>query len=102
MLELLAASLFVMCGSLAGVVSLWGSAGAFIERHLHTLLSFAIGVFLVFAYQLAGEALEHAGTAAGLLWIVGGALVVSLMCALLPHKHAGKNERPEHAHLDAH
>src|SRR3989344_7264523 len=100
MLELLFASFFVMLASLAGVISLWGWARGFIERNLHLLLSFAIGVCVVFAYQLAGEALGHGGVIAWLMWIVAGAVVISLVCALLPHGH--KHGEHEHAHIDAH
>lgn len=101
MLPILVASVAVMLASLAGVLFVWGRAGAYVERNLDFLVSFSAGVFLVFAYQLSNEALEHAGPLwYGLLWIFGGALGIWLAFKLLPRLHQHE-EHGSHSRLDA-
>ena len=62
MSEILLASALVMLASIVGIVSVWRSAGAALERNLHFLISFSAGVFIVFAYGLAREGIEHSGS----------------------------------------
>lgn len=93
-----------MLASLSGKVLVWRNAGAFIERNLHLMVSFAAGVFLVFAWQLSQEVFEHLAPLEGILWVVGGAIVVTLACKYLPHGHEALEEERHHnhPHLDAH
>ena len=106
MSELLLASLLVMCASLVGVVSVWHGAGRVLERNLHFLISFSAGVFIVFAYGLAREGIEHSGsTTTGLLWLFGGALFVWVAFKFMPglHQHELHTDHDghDHTHLDA-
>lgn len=92
MTELLLASVSVMGASLAGVIAVWSRAGTFVEKNLGFLVSFSAGVFLVIAYHLATETLEHAeSTALGLLYIFAGAVFLWVLSKLLPsaHVHSG-------------
>ncbi len=95
-----------MLASLVGVVAVWQRAGALIERNLRYLVSFSAGVFLIVAYQLGAEVLEHSADAVrGLLWIIIGAAGILLVFKLLPdfHHHHDEGEEGDHAHslLDA-
>ena len=98
MLTLFLASVAVMVASLVGVIAVWNRAGTFIEKNLGLLVSFSAGVFLVIAYHLATEALEHAASAAlGVSYIFAGALFLWVLSKLLPsaHTHAVvSGERP--------
>ena len=103
------AALILACGaviiaSLSGKLFVWRGAGTFIERNLHLMVSFAAGVFLIFAWQLSGEVFEHINIWQGLAWIVGGAVVITLVCKWLPHGHKALEDAHHHGHrhLDAH
>ncbi len=99
MFELLIACALIMAASLVGVFSVWGRAGALVERNLDFLTSFSAGVFLIVAYHLAEETIEHAGTLReGLVWILAGALLVWVIFKLLPsaHHHAHGHEHEGH------
>lgn len=99
MLEIIGFSLLIMLASLVGVVSLWGQAGVVVERNLHFLVSFSAGVFAVIVYHLGAETIDHAGLVAGLISMLGGALLISVIFKLMPvlHRHAEQDE--EHDHL---
>lgn len=104
MFELLLYSFLIMSASLIGVFSVWHRAGEVIERNLGLLVSFSAGVFLVIAYQLGRETIEHSQTIGfGLLWIITGALVFWLLFKFLPlshHHHEGVQEASLHSILD--
>jgi zinc and cadmium transporter len=101
MIEILTAALVIMAASLIGVVSVWHRAGELIERKLDFLTSFSAGVFLIVAYHLAEETVEHAATLGeGLAWILGGALVTWLLFKLLPALHAHKGHSHEGHTID--
>jgi len=94
-----------MLASLVGVFSVWHKAGRMIERDLGLLVSCSAGVFMVIAYQLGAEAIEHsAALSLGLTWIIVGALSVWLLFTLLPSSHHHYDETLEdkpHSKLDA-
>ncbi len=91
-----------MLASLAGVVAVWNRAGVYIEKNLDLLVSFSAGVFLVFAYQVAQEAVEHsASTAVGLAWILGGAVCIWLVFKFTPDSHSHSHGQHHHTRLDA-
>lgn len=93
MIELLALSFVIMLASLTGAITLWGRAGHFVERNLDYLVSFSAGVFLIFLYGLAAEAIEHAeSTTAGMFWILAGAVGLWLTFKLLPSAHVHVHE----------
>lgn len=97
----------VMFASLSGKLVVWKSFGRFIERHLEYMVSFAAGVFLVFAWQLGAEVLEHMEFGLASAWIVGGAIGVTLACRFFPHGQRAHGPHDGHAHglhghLDAH
>jgi zinc and cadmium transporter len=105
MFEVLIFSLIVMLASLTGVFTVWKNAGKFIESNLRFLVSFSAGVFLVVAYQLGKEAVEHAETVtSGFLWILIGAIVIWLVFKIMPgfHHHHDENEEDHpHSKIDA-
>ena len=105
MIQLLLYSVLIMLASLVGVFSVWRRAGRAIERNLNLLVSFSAGVFIIIAYQLGQEALEHSGTLSfGLVWIVIGLLAVWLLFKFLPSSHHHHDEAAEthpHSRLDA-
>jgi len=94
-----------MFASLVGVFSVWRRAGRAIERNLNLLVSFSAGVFIVIAYQLGIEVVEHSATlGSGLVWIVIGLLTVWLLFKFLPsshHHHDEASETHPHSRLDA-
>ncbi len=101
MTDVLLASGLVMLASLSGVVFAGWRLGAFISRNLDFLVSFSAGVFIIFAYGLATETIEHLGSlAAGVAWIFAGAVFVWLAVKLLPalHTHGHGQDHAEHAH----
>lgn len=100
MLELVIFSLIVMLASLAGVVSVWKHAGAFIERHLRFLVSFSAGVFLIITFNLVAEVSELADSLNdALFWIGIGIVGIWLLFKLLPSFHHHHDEHEEdHAH----
>lgn len=101
MSSVILSSLVVMLASLAGVLVVWRRAGAIIERNLRYLVSFSAGVFLIVAYQLGREVLEHSVTATtGLTWIVLGAVGILVLFRFLPafHHHHDEDEEVGHAH----
>lgn len=105
MLPLLAAALLVMLASLAGVLFVGWRASGIIQRNLDYLVSFSAGVFIVFAYGLATETIEHLGSLTeGIAWIFAGAVFIWLVVKLLPQLHShghGHDHRSVHEpHLD--
>jgi zinc and cadmium transporter len=105
MLEVIIFSFLIMLASLAGVASIWNRAGQAIERNLRFLVSFSAGVFLVVAYHLGREAVEHAETiGGGFLWILIGAVVIWLVFKIMPgfhHHHDEHEEDHPHSKIDA-
>lgn len=105
MIEILLYSVLIMLASLVGVFSVWRRAGQVIERNLNLLVSFSAGVFIVIAYQLGIEVVEHSATlGSGLVWIVIGLLTVWLLFKFLPsshHHHDEMFEAHSHSRLDA-
>lgn len=104
MLLLLVSCFAIMLASLSGKLFVWRGAGAFIERNLHLMVSFAGGVFLIFAWQLSREVFEHMEVLPAFLWIAGGALGVTLLCKLFKHGAVALDGEQHHNHpqLDAH
>jgi zinc and cadmium transporter len=105
MIEIILSSFFIMLASLVGVISVWKNFGAFVERNLIFLVSFSAGVFLVLAYQLSYETIEHSETLEdGIIWIFVGAFVIWLLFKLLPgfhHHHDQGEEEHAHSRIDA-
>ncbi len=96
---LLISCVAVMLASLVGVFFISSGAGAFFSRNMGYLVSFSAGVFLIIAYGLSNEALEHAPTTAqGMLYIFLGALGIWTLFKLLP----GLHDHPEHGHTHSH
>lgn len=99
LLSILAASLLIMLASFSGKLLVWKRAGSLVERHLHFLVSFSAGVLLAVMYGLSSEIVEHAGSlAAGVPWIVLGALVVLVAFRFVPHFHHHHDMDDTHAH----
>lgn len=94
-----------MLASLSGVIFLWRGVGRLLEKNLSFLVSFSAGVFFVIAYELSGEAIEHAGSPmGGLVWVLSGAIIVWLLFKFLPTFHHHHNEADKDCHyrgLDA-
>jgi len=87
-----------MAASLVGVIAVWKRAGRAIERNADFLISFSAGVFLVIAYNIASEAVEHASTlGSGLVWIFSGALGIWVLFKLLPALHVHPEEDDDEA-----
>lgn len=88
-----------MFASLVGVFFISDGAGKFLERNMGFLVSFSAGVFLIIAYGLSTETLEHAPSLArGVLYIFLGALGIWTLFKLLP----GLHDHPEHGHTHSH
>ncbi len=93
MVLIILASLLAMSASLVGVIAVWKRAGRSIERNADFLISFSAGVFLVIAYNLASESVEHASTlGSGLLWIFFGALGIWVLFKVLPILHTHQDD----------
>jgi zinc transporter ZupT len=102
MIELLGISFLVMLASLVGVLAVWKRAGKFIEQRLDYLVSFSAGVFLVFLFGLASEAVEHAGGLAhGLPWLLLGAVGIWAVFKFMPDSHVHTHADHSHTRLDA-
>jgi len=112
MFNVILLSLVIMSASLVGVISIWRGAGRLIERNLAYLVSFSAGVFLVIAYELAHEAIEHSTSSifglstgqTGWIWIIAGALAIWLVFKLLPsfhHHHCEDGSNHCHTPIDA-
>jgi len=101
MLEVSLASLLIMLASLVGAIFVWKQIGKIIERNLNFLVSFSAGVFLIIAYELTNETIEHAGSFQdGLLWITAGAVAILIAFRLLPtfHHHHDEKDNDSHSH----
>lgn len=99
---LILSAFLVMAASLVGVIAVWRRAGHYIEDRLDLLVSFSAGVFLVFAYQVAHEAVERLGSvSSGLGWMFAGAAVVWLIFKLIPDSHEHSHAGHGHTPLDA-
>src|SRR3989344_1566854 len=98
LITVLLASFLVMLISLSGKLITWRGAGPLIERNLHFFVSFAAGVFLLVAWSMSQEIVEHAGSlAAGLPWIAIGAVVVLVAFRYIPN-YRHHQEKGEHTH----
>ena len=98
MVETLAASILVMLVSLSGKLLTWRGIGPLIEKNLHYLVSFAAGVMLLVAWNLASEIIEHAGSLrAGVPWIVLGSVFVVVAFRYIPQFHH-HHESGDHSH----
>ncbi len=95
-----------MLASLSGKLLVWRGAGEFIERNLHLMVTFAAGVFIIFAWQLSAEVFEHLEPLWAAAWIVVGAIGITLLCKWFPHGHEAHEHdaehHHEHEHVDAH
>lgn len=105
MIEILAYSVLVMLASLVGVFAVWHNIGRVIERNLSLLVSFSAGVFIVIAFNLGKETVEHAGALIlGFTWITIGALLFWLLFKFIPlshHHHDQAHETHSHTRIDA-
>ena len=96
---LLIACAAVMLASLVGVFFISEGAGRFFERNMGYLVCFSAGVFLIIAYGLSTEVLEHASSSAqGVLYIFLGAVGIWTLFKLMP----GLHDHPEHGHTHSH
>ncbi len=104
MVEILLFSFLIMLASFVGAFSVWHRVGQVIERNLGLLVSFSAGVFIVIAYQLGRETIEHSQTIGlGLIWVISGVLAFWLLFKFLPlshHHHDDKSEVEHHSRLD--
>lgn len=99
MLEILLASFVVMLVSLSGKLVVWREFGLVVERNLHFLVSFSAGVLLAVTVHLGEEIVHEAGSlAAGIPWIVIGALVVLFGLRFLPQFHHHHESGSDHMH----
>ncbi len=96
LIEILIASFVVMLAALGGALSFFKTIGNFIERNLGLLISFTAGLFLYISYELGKEAILHSpAIEEGLLWILGGAVLIWVIFKVLPHSHECKNNSQE-------
>lgn len=93
-----------MFASLVGVIAIWSRLGKFIEKNLHFLVSFSAGVFVIIAYGLIMETLEHSSIPIyAPLWIILGSILSIVIFKILPHfhHHEDNHEGHRHSHIDA-
>lgn len=97
-----ASALLIMLASLVGAAFLRDRVGAWMERNLRYLATFAIGIFVVIVWSLSVEAVEHAGILRAAAMAVAGAAIVAIAARLIPGAHH-HHEREGHGHsrLDA-
>ena len=99
MILLLVSCAAIMFASLVGVFFISAGAGRFFERNMGYLVSFSAGVFIIIAYGLSTETLEHAPTLAqGVLYIFLGALGIWTLFKLLPALHDHPEKGSTHNH----
>jgi len=106
MVEILSLSVLIMLASLVGIFSIWHGLGKIIERNLDFLISFSAGVFLVIAYHLGVEVIEHSGDlSVAFAWILAGVIGIWLFFKFIPffHHHHSDEDPESHLHnkLDA-
>lgn len=100
MAYVLLSSVAIMLASLIGAISVWKRLGSVIEKNLHYLVSFSAGVFIIIAYELAQESIEHFPSVInGMAWIALGAILSLIIFKLLPDfHHHHDNELVDHSH----
>lgn len=98
MMLLLLSCVAVMFASLVGVFFISESAGNFLRRNMGYLVSFSAGVFIIIAYGLATETLEHAGPTNGALYILLGAMGLWVLFKLMPALHDHPEKGDKHSH----
>ncbi|MFT5280768.1 MAG: zinc transporter ZupT [Flavobacteriaceae bacterium] len=102
---LLLTSLFIMLVSVTGMFFTQKTFGKYIEKNLSLLVSFSAGVFLVVIFSLSKEALFHGESARlGIIGILSGGIVISLLFRILPffhHHHNSAEENCHHSKIDA-
>jgi zinc and cadmium transporter len=94
----------IMSASLVGVVFVWRSAGEWLQTHLHYLVTFAAGVFIIVSYNLFSESFEFDGSIPKLaIAAILGAVVLEVLIRLIPdtHHHHGSGHYHTHTRTDA-
>ncbi len=91
-------SIAIMVVSLAGVISVWGGIGQWLEKNLVYVTSFAAGVFSFVAFHLTHETLSAEGVFPGALYIALGALIVYSLFRFLPFFHHHHASESQHTH----
>lgn len=101
--QIVIASLIVILAALGGTISFWRTIGTLIEKHLGLLVSFSAGLFLIVAYEMGRETIQHSPSAGvALLWILAGMFLVWLPFKLIPlfHHHHDKDCASDHSRID--
>ena len=99
MILLLVSCLAIMLASLAGALFVSEGAGNFLKRNMGFLVSFSAGVFIIIAYGLGSETLEHASSLPqGLLYIFLGAMAIWVLFKLMPALHDHPEQGGAHNH----
>ncbi len=98
MLYLLLACFVVMLASLSGVFFLTNKLSGWTERNLRFLISFSAGVFIVVAYHLTIESIEHTSTAKSVMWLLIGAIAIHIFSKIWPEFHHHHERDVEHIH----
>ena len=95
----LLASLFIMSGSLAGVLFTSNSLGAWVRPRMGYLATFSAGVLSILTYHLISEATESTTLPTTLLAVAAGMLALEVVHRMIPDAHH-HHEATEHAHSE--
>lgn len=105
MLAIIISVLAVMLTSLVGVLFTHKIFGGIFERNLSLLVSFSAGVFLIVLANLSLEVFAYSETwLTPFLWILAGALMVTLFFKFLSgfhHHHDESHTHDKHSKIDA-
>lgn len=96
LVSVLMTSFVIMLASLSGVIFTWKTIGGWLKPRLHTMVAFAMGIFLVIIYGLIEEITHEGFTVAIFIAFLCGGVLLELATKVLPkgshHHHHGSCE----------
>lgn len=96
----LLASIFIMSGSLAGVLFTSNTLGAWMRPRITYLATFSAGVLSVLTYHLISEAFERASSVPLVaLSVISGVIALEIVHRMIPDAHH-HHEATDHSHSE--
>ncbi len=93
------ASLFIMSGSLAGVLFTSNALGSWLKARIGYLATFSAGVLSVLSYHLITEAFEGSSIPMVVLAVGAGMIALEIVHRMIPDAHH-HHEATEHSHSE--